>query len=44
MFDSICTKSVTMPDIVGVVDNGFSVHWFIFDTGPIVGNFHRALV
>ena len=39
-----CTKSVTMPDIVVVVDNDISVHCSFSESGPIVGNFHRALV
>ena len=39
-----CTKSVTMQDIVIVVDNDISVHCSFSESGPIVGNFHRALV
>ena len=39
-----CTKSVTMLDIVVVVDNDISVHCSFSESGPIVGNFHRALV
>ena len=40
----VCTKSVTMQDIVIVVDNDISVHCSFSESGPIVGNFHRALV
>ena len=44
MFGLDCTKSVTMPDIVVVVDNDISVHCKFSESGPIVGNYHRALV
>ena len=44
MFGLDCTKSVTMPDIVVVVDNDISVHCKFSERGPIVGNNHRALV
>ena len=40
----VCTKSVTMQDIVIVADNDISVHCSFSESGPIVGNFHRALV
>ena len=38
----VCTKSVTMQDIL--LDYDISVHCSFSESGPIVGNFHRALV